>query len=237
VARPSRKGAAAASARDQAGALPNNPREAILSAALKAFARDGFNGASMPAIAKMAQVAPTLIHYYFGSKENLWRETVDYSLGALRRDALAIGHATRALAPLDRLRALLQTLARHAARWPDHFVMITAEARSESDRYAWVLENYTGVIFEEIVHTLQDAKDIDLIDDISIEQLTFLLVGGLLVYFTINPRMPKDPGPDELDRTSGEYTDMMFHLLMHGIVKDGRGPDIASGEARNLRRK
>jgi AcrR family transcriptional regulator len=172
-------------------------------------------------IAKLAQVAPTLIHYYFGSKENLWRETIDYSLGGLRRDALAIGHATRALAPLDRLRALLQTLALHAARWPDHFVMITAEARSESDRYAWVLENYTGVIFDEIVHTLQDAKDIDLIEDISTEQLTFLLVGGLLVYFTLNPKAPRspDPDPEALDRLSSEYTDMMFRLLLNGVSK------------------
>jgi AcrR family transcriptional regulator len=219
VARPSKKVVASASAKDAAPPLPSNPRDAILSAALKAFARDGFNGASMPAIAKMAQVAPTLIHYYFGSKENLWRETIDYSLGNLRRDALAIGHATRALAPLDRLRALLQTLARHAARYPDHFVMITAEARSESDRYAWVLENYTGVIFEEIVHTLRDAQEIDLIDDVSIEQLTFHLVGGLLVYFTLNPRRPKDPDPSELDRLSNEYTDMVFKLLLQGIAK------------------
>jgi AcrR family transcriptional regulator len=223
VARSSRKVAASASARDQAAQVPNNPREEILSAALKAFARDGFNGASMPAIAKMAQVAPTLIHYYFGSKENLWRETIDYSLGNLRRDALAIGHATRALAPLDRLRALLQTLARHAARWPDHFVMITAEARSESDRYAWVLENYTGVIFDEIVHTLQEAKEIELIEDVSVEQLTFLLVGGLLVYFTLNPRRPENPDPSELDRLSNEYTDMMFRLLLQGIAKQERG--------------
>jgi AcrR family transcriptional regulator len=219
VARSPKQNEGSASDQRPAASPQSSPaaRDAILSAALKVFARDGFNGASMPAIAKIAQVAPTLIHYYFGSKENLWRETIDYSLGDLRRDALAIGHATRALAPLDRLRALLQTLALHAARWPDHFVMITAEARSQSDRYAWVLENYTGVIFDEIVHTLQDAKDIDVIDDVSVEQLTFLLVGGLLVYFTLNPRAPKTPDPAALDRLSNEYTDMMFKLLLDGI--------------------
>jgi AcrR family transcriptional regulator len=229
LARSTKKATAPASGEDAATQPAGNPRDAILSAALKAFARDGYNGASMPAIGRMAQVAPTLIHYYFGSKENLWRETIDYSLGDLRRDALAIGHATRALSPLDRLRALLQTLARHAALWPDHFVMITAEARSESDRFAWVQENYTGVIFDEIVHTLQDARDAGLIEDISAEQVTFLLVGGLLVYFTINPGRPKDPDPAELDRLSSDYTEMMFRLVLHGICKDGRRQDAADG--------
>ena len=89
-------------------ALPpenSKSRDAILVAALKAFAQGGFDGASLPKIAKIAKVAPPLIHYYFGSKEKLWRKTVDHSLGELRRESSAICNATRALAPLDRLRA------------------------------------------------------------------------------------------------------------------------------------
>ena len=236
MTKPSKRDVAPSRGKDQATLLSNSPKSAILAAALKAFARDGYSGASMPAIARMAKVAPTLIHYYFGSKENLWRETVDYSLGGLRREALAIGHATHALAPLDRLRALLQMLARHAARWPDHFVMTTAEARSESDRYAWVLENYTGSIFDEIVHALEDAKKLGLIEDVSTEQLTFLLVGGLLVYFTLNPRRPKNPNPKELDQLANEYTEMTFRLLLQGVCKRRRNGGSAKPVSRKPRR-
>jgi AcrR family transcriptional regulator len=176
----------------------------------------------MPKIAKTARVAAPLIHYYFGSKENLWRETVALSLGDVRRDALAIGKATRALAPLDRLRAFLQTLTQHAARWPDNFVMIIAEARSESDRFAWVQEHYTGVIFQELLSILQDAKDKKLIKDVAIDQLAFLLVGGVLVYFTVNPEVSNNTDPKYLDRISGEYTELMFKLLLEGIATKKR---------------
>ena len=41
-------------------------KEEILEAALTVFARDGFEGASMPKIAKMAQVAPPLGLYLVG---------------------------------------------------------------------------------------------------------------------------------------------------------------------------
>lgn len=172
----------------------------------------------MPKIASMARVAPPLIHYYFKSKENLWRETIAHSLTELRRDAIAIGHATRSLAPLDRLRVILQALTQHAARWPDNFVMIMAEVRSESHRYAWVQENYTGVIFQEILSILQDAKDQKIIKDIAVDQLAFLLIGGVLVYFTANPVVRDNTDPKDLDRISREYTDLMFDLLLRGVA-------------------
>lgn len=199
-------------------ALPTQPnpssREAILEAALRAFAQDGFGGASMPKIAKMAQVAPPLIHYYFGSKDNLWRETVDYSLGELRREASAIRSATRALAPLDRLRALLQAHAHFAARWPDHFVMIIAEARSQSERYAWVHENYTGVLFNEIVSILQDAKDQGQIKDVPVDQVAISLVGGILLYFTVYPEVTKEKDVGEV---ADDYTALIFRMLLEGV--------------------
>ena len=192
-------------------------KQAILAAALRVFASDGYIGASMPKVAKVAQVAAPLIHYYFGSKENLWRETVAYSIGDLRRDVLAIGNATQALAPLDRLRVFLQTLTRHAARWPDNFVMIIAEARSESDRHAWVQENYAGLIFQQLRSILQDAKDSRAIKEVAIDQLASLLIGGVLVYFTANPAVFDTTDPKDLDRMSGEYTDLMFDVLLDGI--------------------
>jgi len=193
-------------------------REAILAAALRVFASDGYDGASMHKIATAAQLAAPLINYHFGSKENLWRETIAYSLGDLRREALAIGNATRALAPLDRLRVFLRTLTQHAARWPDNFVMIIAEVRSHSDRFAWAQENYTGVIFQELLTILQDAIDAKVIKKVDLNQLASLLVGGVLVYFTANPEVFNNTNPKSLDRISAEYTNMMVGLLLDGIL-------------------
>ena len=200
-------------------ALPQDvpkSKEAILLAALKSFARDGFDGASMPKIARMAQVAPPLIHYYFGSKEKLWQETVDYSLGELRRASTAVLNATRALAPLDRLRSLLQAITQFAAHWPDHFVMIVAEARSESDRFAWIQENYTGALFQEILSILRDARKSRSIKDVDVEQLAFILVGGILLYFTVRPDVFEDK---DLDKVSAEFTNLMFGMFLDGVAE------------------
>ena len=195
---------------------PNpSSREAILSAALKAFAQGGFEGASLPKIAKMANVAPPLIHYYFNSKDNLWRETVDYSLGQLRRESSAILNATKSLAPLDRLRALLGATTHFAARCPDHFSMIIAEARADSEHYAWVNENYTGVLLNDVISILRDARDKSQIKDVPLEHLALMLVGGILVRFSTDPGIGHSGKAEEM---ADEYTDMLFLALMEGLV-------------------
>jgi len=190
-------------------------RQAILDAALQTFARNGYDGASMPGIARLAGVAPPLIHYYFESKENLWRETVDYSLGELRGEATAVLRATRSLAPLDRLRTLLQVFAQFAAGCPDHFSMIVAEARADSDRFAWLQEHYTGQLFEEVVAVLVEAREAGVIRDVPLKDLAVILIGGILVHFTIYP--PQATGRDS-ERDSSRFVDFLFELLTRGVA-------------------
>jgi AcrR family transcriptional regulator len=203
-------------ARTKSPAQPNpSSREAILAAALKAFAQGGFEGASLPKIARMANVAPPLIHYYFNSKDNLWRETVDHSLGELRRESTAILNATKTLAPLDRLRALLDATTHFAARCPDHFSMIIAEARADSEHYAWVQENYTGVLFREVMSILADAREKNQIKDVPLEHLASMLVGGILVRFSTDPGIGKE---GDVEKLADEYTEMLFAVLMDGLA-------------------
>ena len=189
-------------------------KEAILSSLLQAFARDGYDGASLPKIAKLANVAPPLIHYYFGSKDQLWRATVDFSLGELRREAASISLATRTLAPLDRLRVLLQAHILFAAKWPDHFFMIVAEARTASDRFLWLQENYTGVLFEDVVSILRDARESGVMRDVCLDQLAIILIGGILVYFTVYPSRPSE----DVEKLANDFADLMFGLVLRGVV-------------------
>lgn len=70
-------------------------RERILDAAERVFARDGFAGAAMKAIATEAEVAQGLLHYHFDSKEGLYAAVV------ARRSALINKARAEALAEVD----------------------------------------------------------------------------------------------------------------------------------------
>ncbi len=60
-------------------------KEKILRAAMQAFSEKGFNGVSVDEIAKRAGVKKALIYYYFPSKDKIFKEVWDRSLGELEK--------------------------------------------------------------------------------------------------------------------------------------------------------
>jgi TetR/AcrR family transcriptional regulator len=66
--------------RPAGGPIRQANRERILGAAEAVFARAGFNGATMAAIAEAAGLPKANLHYYFGSKHALYREVLASTL-------------------------------------------------------------------------------------------------------------------------------------------------------------
>ena len=58
-------------------AIKQDQRAALLNAAIHAFARHGFAGASLSQIASAAGTDSALIRYYYGSKMGLWQAVID----------------------------------------------------------------------------------------------------------------------------------------------------------------
>src|SRR5262249_58759362 len=61
-------------------------RDKIIKAASRAFARDGYEGASVRAIVAAAEVNQAAINYHFGSKEGLYHAVLQAALRALMKD-------------------------------------------------------------------------------------------------------------------------------------------------------
>lgn len=190
-------------------------RTAILRAALRTFACDGYDGASLPKIARAAEVAPPLIYYHFGSKENLWRDTVDFSLGQLLRQVTAISDATRSLMALDRLRSMLEMFCLFAAEFPDQFSMIIAEARSDSDRFGWVNETYTSELFGLITATLEEAQKAGIVRNLNVENLATMLFGAIFTRFAVGRNQQQGENNRQV---SEDYVVELFDAFINGIV-------------------
>ena len=68
------------------GRRPGEPetRGRIAAAARALFAERGFEGASIRAVAAGAGVDPALVHHYFGTKQQLFLEAVDFPVDVIR---------------------------------------------------------------------------------------------------------------------------------------------------------
>ncbi|WP_141580264.1 TetR family transcriptional regulator [Actinomadura sp. WMMA1423] len=57
---------------------PTETREKILASARDLFAEKGYDGASLRAIARAAEVDPALVHHFFGNKEGVFVEAMRF---------------------------------------------------------------------------------------------------------------------------------------------------------------
>jgi AcrR family transcriptional regulator len=76
------------------GRRPGEPatRERIADAARRLFAERGFDRTSVRAVAAEAGVDPALVHHYFGTKQRLFLEAVDFPIDAARSlETLSVG--------------------------------------------------------------------------------------------------------------------------------------------------
>ena len=74
--------------------LKMDKRETILSTAMKLFGQKGFEGTSVRDIAAGADVNLAMINYYFGSKEKLFENVVEYKARVSKRSFCRTGNNT-----------------------------------------------------------------------------------------------------------------------------------------------
>ncbi|MEU3746805.1 MULTISPECIES: TetR/AcrR family transcriptional regulator [Streptomyces] len=116
--------------------LPRVVRERqMVDAAVRCFARQGYQAASMDEIAELAGVSKPLVYLYLGSKEELFTACIRREAGALL-GAVAAGVEGAELPPDERLWAGLLAFFTYAAEHPDAWVVLSLRARTQGEPFA-----------------------------------------------------------------------------------------------------
>lgn len=128
-----------------------NIREAsrlnILNAAMKLFAKHGYNNTSISAIAKEANISKGLIYNYFESKDILLEETLDFILKKVIQTFIPAAEIKN---PDARLEFLIRTNFEHLKKNPEMwrmFITLSLQLDKESIAYK-ILWSYWSKLFE-----------------------------------------------------------------------------------------
>lgn len=116
--------------------------EALLDAALEAFAERGFDGTSVRELARRLGVSHNLIPQRIGSKEKLWFAAVDHGFGALSSDLAVTIAASADLDDVAQLRALVTAFIAANARRPALLKIINQEAVADGPRLDHLFVHY-----------------------------------------------------------------------------------------------
>ena len=161
-------------------------RKRILEAALKAFARHGFEGVSLRTIADEAGINHQLIGHHFGSKQDLWNAALEARFDDFQEFHQALSIAGDLADPREQFRHCVKTLVEFTIASPEipcihhHEALINRSAEKNSDRYQRLLEQQVTryrALTERLVTQLQDTG---IIAKIPFDDFSYVFRGAIL---------------------------------------------------------
>jgi len=193
-----------------------NQRERLLDAAVVCFAGDGVAATSLRTIALKAGVTPALVHYYFGSKEQLVEafiaERMTPVAAALRESLLAAGPNPRAL-----MAAFVRGMHDLVARFPWWPALWVREVLNEKGALRDVLlKQLAPQVAQLVASALADAqKRGELAADLDPRLTMVSLMGLTMMPLAAEHIWRRVFAADDIDRD-----DLLRHtlaLLDHGL--------------------
>lgn len=189
--------------------------DALLEAALTAFADNGYDGTSVREICRQLGVSHNLVHERHGSKEQLWYAAIEHGFRALAGELADA--ATSGGDGVERLRAILLRYVEVTAERPALIRIINHEAARPGGRLDHVFERYIRPAYAVAEVVLRDLAASGRVRPVSPAALHFLVghgAGGIVSL------------PGLADRFAGEgvsLTDQAreaVDIVLHGIVVD-----------------
>src|SRR5882757_764488 len=176
--------------RPRADAAHAVPEARVLDLAFQTFARRGYEGTTLRALAKQLGVSHNLLNVRFGSKANLWRRAVDARVARAAPPVYAAFDAP-GLNDERRLQQFLHRFCRWALENPELVGITNVECRHASWRLDYIVDGYL-LPFKQRLDALMDKVATSRpIRPLSTPALMSMLVQGVGFYFASGPMLER----------------------------------------------
>lgn len=192
-------------------------RDKILKAAEDTFAREGYSGSSIKAIATEAGVTGAMIHYYFESKEKLYYAVLDHIVADF--EAMAHEIVGTKKPPVERLKIYFNWLFEYAVQHPNlSRLMVMGIGGVESAYFENVVERCLKPLFEMGVGFVEKGIEQEIFRRVDAKHLLVAFYGMMLPYFTDHRFFTMLIGnealsEDELEKRKKCLVDILFCAL------------------------
>ncbi len=196
----------------------NDGKSRILRASMRSFARNSFEAVSLPEIAREVGLGGPTVHYHFGSKENLWRETVDYAFKDLITRLEAVANASQDAEPEVALKMLCRAFAKFTMEYPESVMLITNENRNPGPRSDWIIERYLRSFHDYFDTAVERAVVSGSIKKVSPIHFTYAVIGATTYFYSILPLTEAMYGDEaKKPKTCETFADFLVDMVFNGV--------------------
>lgn len=190
-------------------------RSRILDSARKAFAECGFAAANVREIAQNAGTTHAMIRYHFGTKDELWRESVRGMFEAFRQ-FLAEAEQRADDEQLD-LREqylnMVRAYTRYCAEHPEHARITIMESISGGERFDWMVNEFVKPDHAAFRSTFDELVLHKILPPISFASYIYAYVGMAQLPFVLAKEAKVALDYDFLtDEAIDRHADAMFQI-------------------------
>lgn len=194
----------------------------ILRTALKCFARQGYGGVTINAIAKETGVADSLLHYHFGNKEELWKKATSLVGKEIYRELDNLFSVIGDMDGLEKLRLFNKKIVHISAKNPEFQQVVVQEVFSNNPRSAWLIEELLRPIFSIMEGVIVEEKKKGRIKDVPPANLSSFIIGSITTLFSRSFQMKKMYGVDAFDEEQvNRHVEAINDLIFNGLLKQG----------------
>jgi TetR/AcrR family transcriptional regulator len=191
--------------------------EAILAAALHAFAVHGYDGVSLRTLNSELGVSHNLLYQRFGSKAAIWRAAVDHAFGTLRTELKASVDST-ITDPLLQFRLTIRRFLVFSAAHPDVFRLMSTEGNRDTERLDYLFDTYIGPATAPLGRALDTLIAEGRVRPISLRALHFLITaGGSAVFAQLALARRFDPADPLAPEQVHAHVDTVADLIVAGL--------------------
>jgi TetR/AcrR family transcriptional regulator len=195
-------------------------RKVILNAALKTFSVYGFNGASITNIARLHHVSPALIHYYFKTKDQLWRAALDDGIGDVIRDLTATVNDLGEFDTVSRLKFFVRRYIAIVSDRPEVFRLIIRESETPGPRLTWITRRHLNPLYAMWTKLVEAAQaEGKILARVPSYHLSLIIAGASYQYIASRMRMLEVYGIDVSTRELREqHANAVLDILFSGML-------------------
>jgi AcrR family transcriptional regulator len=210
--------------RPRADTLHAVPEARVLDLAFQTFARRGYEGTTLRALAKQLGVSHNLLNVRFGTKSSLWRRAVDARVAHAAPPVYAAFDAP-GLNDEWRLRQFIHRFCRWAQENPELVGITNVECRHASWRLDYIVDGYLLPFKQRLDALMASVAAIRPLRPLSTPALMSMLVQGVGFYFASGPTLERIGAAHEiaaahLDAQLTEFADFILAALLPAAIHD-----------------
>lgn len=204
-------------------------RDNILRAAIKVFARYGYEGGSVEKISKAAKSFDRMIYYYFGSKEGLFIEALEEIYRRMNDAELALNIDTEA--PVESLKLVVRFVRSYYQKHPEFVTLLNTENLHKGKHIAKSrrAQEYSSPMISVIDQLLQSGVRQGVFrDDFKARDLYLLMASMGYFYQSNRYTLSAFLGENLEDAQAvAQWEHLMVDVVLRAVSCSDRGPVFA----------